>query len=147
MLSPRRLAFQVLARTPLRKHLYHCYDYSFSPSQLCYLVDCLSRTADVAGGVVEIGCAYGHTTVFLAKHLQAIGDSRDIVCIDTFEGFTAEDAVVRGRSAGKVGAGYDHRYADASLRSFRRTLSNNGITRVRPDTGGYQALCPWMTNA
>jgi len=128
----RRLAFELASLTRLRKYLYHRYDYSFSPSQLCFLIECLRRTVDTAGAVVEIGCAYGQTTVFLEKHLRATGDPRDFVCIDTFEGFTAEDTAFEEGVRGKVSAGYDGRYADASLRSFRRTLANNGVTRVRP---------------
>ncbi|MEJ7583469.1 MAG: class I SAM-dependent methyltransferase [Acidimicrobiales bacterium] len=132
MLRFGQAAFQIASLTRLRKYLYHRYDYSFTPSQLCCLVGCLSRTAAVPGAVVEIGCAYGHTTVFLEKHLQAMGDRRDYVCIDTFSGFTAEDAAFEEATRRKEAAGYDQRYADATLRSFRRTLANNGVTRVKP---------------
>jgi O-methyltransferase len=127
----RSAAFEVASRTALRKYLYHRYDYSFSPRQLCYLIDCLSRTVDVAGRVVEIGCAYGHTTVFLDRHLRESHDPRDIVCIDTFSGFTVEDATFEEQQRGKVSAKYSSRFADVSLRRFQRTMTDNGVTRVR----------------
>jgi len=47
MRSARQVGFGLAARTPLREYLYHRYDYSFSPHQLGFLVDCLDPTADV----------------------------------------------------------------------------------------------------
>lgn len=128
----RRTVFQLASLTPFGKYLFYRYNYSFTPSQLCFLVTCLTRTAHAHGSVVEIGCAYGNTTVFLEKHLQAIGDFRAYICIDTFNGFTHEDREFEESARGKLSSVYEHRYADASLRSFRRTLANNGITRVIP---------------
>ncbi len=132
VMNVRRAGFRLAAATPLRKYLYYRYDYSFDPSQLCFLVSCLDQTARVQGSILEIGCAYGNTTVFLEKHLQSVGDRRDHVCIDTFEGFTAEDAEFEEQQRGKSSAEYEHRYADASLTGFQRTLANNGATRVIP---------------
>lgn len=131
-MSLRRTGFRVAALTPLRKYLYYRYDYSFSPSQLCFLVRCLDETSEVRGSVIEIGCAYGHTTVFLDKHLGDRGDVREYVCIDTFAGFTEEDAAFEHGTRGKSSVSYVQSYADASLESFRRTLANNGVTRVKP---------------
>lgn len=128
----RRTGFRLAARSPLGKYLYYRYDYSFSPSQLCFLVRCLDETSDVEGSVVEIGCAYGHTTVFLDKHLENREDVRDYFCIDTFAGFTEEDAAFEHRARGKSSISYERSYADASLKAFRRTLANNGVTRVKP---------------
>ncbi len=79
VISLRRSGFRLASLTPLRKYLYYRYDFSFSPNQLCFLVSCLNRTACVEGRVVEIGCAYGHTTVFLEKHLTTTDDIREYV--------------------------------------------------------------------
>ncbi len=132
MVNLRRVGFQLAALTPLRKYLYYRYSYSFSPGQLCFLVDCLNRTAHVEGSVAEIGCAYGQTTVFLDRHLTAMNDARPYVCIDTFEGFTLEDRDFEERARGKSSAGYRYCFADASMKGFRRTLALNGVTRVTP---------------
>lgn len=126
----RRLGFLLATLTPLRKYLYHRYEYSFSPSQLCFLVRCLNDTAMIHGSIMEIGCAYGHTTVFLERHLRSISDTRAYFCIDTFEGFTLEDTVFEKRVRGKSSTNYHRSYADVSLTSFQRTLANNGVSCV-----------------
>jgi O-methyltransferase len=128
----RRAGFQLAALTPLRTYLYHRYSYSFTPSQLGFLIECLNRTAQVEGIVVEIGCAYGQTTVYLDRHLNATNDARRYTCIDTFTGFTPEDRDFEERVRGKSSSAYKHSFADVSLRGFRRTLANNGVTRVTP---------------
>jgi len=130
--SVRRAGFRLAALTPLRKYLYHRYSYSFTPSQLSFLVECLNRTAEVEGNIVEIGCAYGQTTVFLDRHLDASKDPRTYVCIDTFDGFTATDRDYEERVRGKSSAAYEHCFSDVSLRGFQRTLANNNVTRVTP---------------
>jgi O-methyltransferase len=137
-----RAGFEAAAHTRLRKYLYYRYDYSFSPRQLGFLVECLDRTSTVPGTILEIGCAYGHTTAFLNKHLDVVGDERDYVCVDTFEGFTSSDTVFEEGERGKRRGEYRNRFADASLRSFQRTMANNGITRVTPvkaDIGTWTA--------
>jgi len=121
----------VAGHTPLRQYLYYRYNFGFSPAQLGVLVAALDRTRDVPGQVVEIGCAYGHTTVFLKTHMSDVGIDKDYTCIDTFAGFTPEDASYEERVRGKGGARYDLRYADVSLRTFERTIENAGLNRVR----------------
>lgn len=128
----RRIGFQLLALTRLRKYLYYRYQYSFNPSQLCFLIECLDRTSAVEGTIVEIGCAFGHTTVFLDRHLSSRADERDYVCIDTFAGFTDDDVAFEKEARGKRSVSYAGRYSDASLQHFQRTLTNNGVTRVTP---------------
>lgn len=128
----RRIGFRLLALTRLRRYLYYRYQYSFTPSQLCFLIECLDRTSEVEGAVVEIGCAFGHTTVFLDKHLSSRGDQRNYVCIDTFSGFTDDDVAFEREARGKHSVSYAGCYSDASLQHFQRTLANNGVTRVKP---------------
>lgn len=127
----RQLGFRLAAATRLRKYLYYRYQYSFNPAQLCFLVDCLNRTAASDGSIVEIGCAFGHTTVFLDQHLRSRGDSREYVCIDTFTGFTPDDLAFEESARGKRSQWYSASYSDASREHFERTLENNGVTRVR----------------
>ena len=132
LMRTRRAGFALAAMTRLRKYLYYRYLYSFTPSQLCFLVNCLDRTAAVEGSVVEIGCAFGHTTVFLDQHLTSRHDARRYICIDTFSGFTTTDVAFEEAARGKDAASYARSFTDANLVHFRRTLANNGVTRVSP---------------
>ena len=66
------------------------YDYMFSPTQLVFFTQCLSETRHVPGCCVEIGCAYGKTTVFLRKFMDESGIKKDYYALDTFSGFVPE---------------------------------------------------------
>jgi hypothetical protein len=68
--------------------------------------------------------------VFLNKHLAAVGDRRQYICIDTFAGFTIDDASYEEQERGKSAAFYRKSYHDATLKTFQRTLANNEITSV-----------------
>ncbi len=70
--------------TPLQKLFVHRYTYMFSPERLFFLCQRLTDTKGMPGPVLEIGCAYGQTTVFLNRHLDCLEDSRQYICIDTF---------------------------------------------------------------
>lgn len=124
-----KILWEVASRTPWRRHLYHRYEYSFTPAQLAVIVRAADDGLRVDGTFLEVGCAYGHTTVLLNKHLDYRGVERRYVCIDTFSGFTAEDARVENEERGK-GFDYSRLYADVTLKTFERNLANNGITRV-----------------
>ena len=63
----------ILQKSTLAHLWYYRYNYNFTPSQLCRLVRLLNETRDVPGIVMEIGCAYGDTTVFLNKHMDYSG--------------------------------------------------------------------------
>ena len=124
--AAREIAFL----TGLHRLLYYRYDYMFRPSELSLLVSCLTRTRGLTGPILEIGCAAGHTTVFLNKHLDDLADPRDYICVDTFSGFTAEDVAVEvGR--GKDPASYAHLFRSYRKKWFDQTMTNNEISRVR----------------
>jgi O-methyltransferase len=104
------------------------YAYNFRPAQLCRMLHCLDETRPLGGCIVEIGCAEGHTTLFLDQHLTAREDDRSYVCIDTFAGFTREDVAFERRERHKEA---DYRaFAANDPRWFRATLEHNGVTRV-----------------
>lgn len=81
-------------RTGLHRMLFYRYDYMFRPRELALLVSSLTETHGQPGPILEIGCAAGHTTVYLNKHLDDLADLRDYVCLDTFAGFTDADIAV-----------------------------------------------------
>jgi O-methyltransferase len=121
---------EVAFRTGLHRLLFYRYEYMFRPSELAFLVSCLSRTCGLTGPIVEIGCAAGHTTVFLNKHLDDLADPRDYICIDTFAGFTPEDVAVEvGR--GKDPGSYVHLFRSYRKKWFDQTMRNNDVSRVR----------------
>ena len=64
----------------------------YEPHQLVSLTECIKSVHDVPGCVVEAGCAYGATTVFLNKFIKSEGIERAYYAIDTFSGFVDEHA-------------------------------------------------------
>jgi O-methyltransferase len=133
-LPPTRMLLANLVKsfafhTGLHRVLFYRYDYMFRPQELALLVSSLTDTHGHQGPVLEIGCAAGHTTVYLNKHLDDLADVRDYICLDTFAGFTDEDIAV------EVERGHDSdRYAFL-FRAYRQnwfdqTMQNNRITRV-----------------
>jgi O-methyltransferase len=117
-------------RTGLHRWVFYRYEYMFRPSDLAILISCLTDTHGLRGPILELGCAAGHTTVFLNKHLDDLDDRRRYVCIDTFEGFTDEDIALE-EDRGKDPAQYRHIFRSYRKDWFERTMRNNGITRVQ----------------
>src|SRR5438045_9739817 len=96
-----RIAKEVQFRTPLRRYFFHRYTYMFSPAQLAFLCSCLEQAVAVPGGICEIGCAQGASTVFLNRHLDWLEVTRPYTAVDTFGGFTEEDVtkeIERGKT-------------------------------------------------
>jgi O-methyltransferase len=73
----------------------------YSPAQLAFLCQSVSELDGVDGAIVEVGSAFGDTTVFLNEHMRWAGIERPYFCVDTFSGFTSRDiedeVVTRGR--------------------------------------------------
>jgi O-methyltransferase len=137
---PRLYEFvwEALSRTQLRSYMYYKYRYMYSPGQLAFLIRCLDETSDVPGGVAEIGCAYGHTTVFLSQHLlRSSPEPRPYVAIDTFSGFTSSSKEVEARR------GRSHPYGAFNRNDetwMRRTLSLNGCDWVKTIAADVESL-------
>ena len=147
--SQSRLAHvtkQLLLRTPLRELFTYRYRFMFSPSQLCLLCQQITNTADVPGSIIEVGCAFGATTVFLNRHIDTLGIDVDYYAVDTFSGFTANDISyehARGRHYR-----YDTEFRGNSKPWFDRTMRRNGVRRVtsfRADatTFDYTPIAPF----
>jgi len=100
----------------------------YRPAQLCFLAGEAERTDPLAGSIVEVGCAFGATTVLLDRHLSDIGSDKRYYAIDTFSGFTPEDVAVE-RDSGR-GTDYFPYFRRNSKRSFERTMESNGVRRV-----------------
>jgi Macrocin-O-methyltransferase (TylF) len=92
----------LLGYAPLRRFTFYRYWYNFAPEHLAFFVSCLNQTRDVPGDIYELGCANGHTAVFLNQHLQSADIDRDYYCLDTFNGFTKEDTTFEVKHRGKA---------------------------------------------
>jgi O-methyltransferase len=148
MIHPKRMVPSAIRSlfwyTPLRRLLFYRYNYNFTPEQLGFLVQCLNETRDVSGDVFEVGCARGHTTCFLNRHLQSSGIAKDYYCIDTFGGFTAEDVAFEVTQRGKKRSDFTA-FRSNSLKWFEYTLKQNGCRRtfcVRTDVQNFEFCRP-----
>jgi O-methyltransferase len=74
----------------LRTRFFSVYPYMFTPNQLMFIGETCRSVRDVPGGCLEVGCAYGSTTVFLKKLMEEEGIKKDYVALDTFAGFVPE---------------------------------------------------------
>jgi O-methyltransferase len=136
---------QILLRTPARELFTYRYRYMFAPSQLAFLCEQITNTADVSGSILEVGCAFGATTVFLNRHIDCLGIDVAYYTVDTFAGFTPEDV------SSEHALGRRYRYTDFRENSqpwFDRTMRRNGVTRVtsfRADaaTFDYARIAPF----
>jgi O-methyltransferase len=121
----RRLVREVGARSVV---IYDRMPCMFNPNQLHFFAQQLDATRDVRGGILEVGCAYGATTVFLKRHMAAEGIEKRYTCVDTFNGFTSADVAYERAERGKTYP-YDDFTAN-SKRRFERTLRMNHISGV-----------------
>jgi predicted O-methyltransferase YrrM len=134
VLAPARMHFAnalktVAYHTGLHRTLFYRYDYMFRPRDLALLTTLLSETGGLEGPILEIGCAAGHTTLFLNKHLDDLADSRRYVCLDTFAGFTRADIDVEVERGHRVGQ-YEYVFRTYRKKWFDQTIRNNHISRV-----------------
>jgi predicted O-methyltransferase YrrM len=101
-----------------------------TPAQLCFLCQCIEKTREVPGQVVEVGCALGTTTIFLNKYMDAQNIDKRYICVDTFSGFVAEDinyeVTKRGKRADQLTT-----FQVNKKSWFDGTMAMNGITRVQ----------------
>lgn len=130
--------------TPFRRYMYYRYAYSFSPAQLTFLITCLNETRELPGDIFEIGCAVGHTTCFLNRHLQVSGIHKDYYCIDTFQGFLKEDVSYEVSEKGKKWSDFTG-FRVNRLSWFQYTMKRNDCRNVRcvqTDVQKYQFTRP-----
>jgi O-methyltransferase len=134
VLAPTRMhvanAIKTVAyHTGLHRTLFYRYDYMFRPRDFAVLTELLTETSGLKGPIFEIGCAAGHTTVFLNKHLDDLDDAREYKCLDTFAGFTQADIdveVERGHPTSQ----YEYVFRAYRKEWFDQTIRNNHISRV-----------------
>lgn len=85
--AAKSLVKKVVFATPLHHSMFNVYQFMYSPSELMFLAQCLTHIDGIPGSVVEAGCAYGATTVWLNKYMDECDISRQYFALDTFAGF------------------------------------------------------------
>ena len=124
------VAGKLKSRGIFRSIWYPRYEFQMTPRQLCFLADCLNRTAKVHGSIVEIGCAHGLTTTFLYEYMVSSGFKKEYVCIDTFCGFTDEDINIEVSQRGKNMHTYTEVFKDNDAAWFEESLKKRGISDI-----------------
>jgi O-methyltransferase len=138
----------ILHQAPIIREIFgfRHYEFMFSPSQLGFLCHQITNTAGVPGSILEVGAAFGATTVFLNRHIDDLGLDVDYYAIDTFNGFPDDDIRVE-HARGRLYS-YDIAFRANSKAWFDRTMRRNGIKRVtslRTDatTFDYRKIAPF----
>jgi O-methyltransferase len=122
--AARALLQRTLLRTPLARWLWPPYRYMFTPPQLAFL----GRELEAAppGTALEVGCANGDTTVWLARWLDETGSDRAYVAIDTFAGFPARDIAVEAQR-GRDPRRYRASFRGPTRQRFAYSMRVNGV--------------------
>jgi hypothetical protein len=102
----------------------------FTPRQLLFLTDCIRAARDIPGCLVEAGCAYGATTVFIGKFMQEEGIRKLYIAIDTFSGFVPDHVNYEIIERHKVHA-LRHYFTENRRAWFEQSVSMANISNVR----------------
>ena len=118
------------------RQLFSLYPYMFSPAQLLFLTECINSVDDVPGCFVEVGCAYGATTIFLNKFMNDKGEGarRDYYALDTFNSFVPEHADYEIRIRGKPTA-IKKRFKENKKAWFENSMEVHDLHRVKAVEG------------
>jgi hypothetical protein len=127
----KKLLKEVQFYSPFRHNFFPKYGYNFTVPQLMHLCQSLSRTREVPGAVVEIGCHNGATTVLFNRLMDDLGMDKPYFAIDTFSGFTSEDVDFEVEHRGKKGKLFEGAFQVNNQRWFDGTMAQNNIRRVQ----------------
>jgi len=128
----RTIIKDISLKTGGNRQLFRLYPYMFSPAQLIFLTDCMKSVSDVPGSFVEVGCAYGATTLFLNKFMNdstALAQ-RNYYAIDTFQSFVAEHADYEIQNRGKPPS-IKKRFKENKKAWFDKSMAVHGVKRVK----------------
>jgi O-methyltransferase len=111
-----------------------------APEHLYLYLDALSRTRELTGAVVEVGCFQCGTSAWAVRMLRALGVSREYVCVDTFGGFVGSQFahdVERGTTSS-----LEHGFTFNSPRLVKRFLARWGVPEIKLLEADVVALAP-----
>jgi O-methyltransferase len=126
----KRIRDMIVHQAPITREIFgfRHYEYMYSPSQLGFLCQQITNTAEVPGSILEVGCAWGATTVFLNRHIDELGLDVDYYAVDTFQGFTDDDIRTEHERGRRYS--YDGAFHANSKAWFDRTMRRNDVARV-----------------
>jgi hypothetical protein len=130
---------ELMLRGYFRKWWYPRYQFQYFPRQLCFLANCIDRTSNVDGAIIEIGCAHGLTTTFLYEYMTDSKIAKEYICIDTFSGFTPDDISVERNQRGKDFE-YEATFKNNNVEWFKEALRWRHITDITVIEGDICAL-------
>lgn len=123
---------ELLLRTRLGYYCLPRWRYNFTVPQLIFLCNCIEKTKEVPGSIVEVGCSIGSTTVFLNKYMDAEKIEKDFFGIDTFAGFLEKDIEHEASARGKGSEFYKTSLFQLNKKEwFDETMKLNDVTRVQ----------------
>ncbi len=130
----------LIFRTSFARFICFRYRMNFFPSQLAFWVECIDKTADVSGMVMEIGCFEGGTTVYLKKHMDYKGINKPYIAIDTFSGFLEPHIQCEVKRRGKSEATMKQGFSSNNKEWFEKTMEINqlgGVTCIQADAASF----------
>lgn len=113
------------------KTWYPKYNYNFNPSQLAFINNIIESTKKTKGIILEVGCAYGDTTIFINKYMDCKEINKQYICIDTFTGFQEKDINEEVNERGKSRAMFTKAFLNNSEERFKKVMEYNNIERVK----------------
>lgn len=125
----KRLVNEFLYSVGARGVVVARYPYNFSAQQLRFLCECIDATAHIEGGIAEVGCERGSTTLFLCNYLDAGGSSKAYTALDTFRGFVRGDIDFEVEHREKKAWMYSA-YQVNSRKWFEHSMRLHGANRV-----------------
>ena len=114
----------------LKNRFFSVYPYMFTPNQLMFIGQALRDTRNVPGSCLEVGCAYGATTVFLRRLMQEEGIEKPYIAIDTFSGFVPEQVEFEIASRNKS-PNIGRAFASNKREWYETALAVDGVDGVR----------------
>jgi O-methyltransferase len=121
---------EVLFNTPLKSYFTPRYLYYFTVPQLLFLCKCIDDVKDIEGGIAEVGCFSGRTTIFLNKFMDAKNINKIYYAIDTFSSFVIEDIDYEVKKGHKKRSWYTNPFQINKKKWFDYTMQLNNIKRV-----------------
>jgi O-methyltransferase len=108
------------------------------PERLTILLRALAHRRGGPGAVVEVGCYRGGTALEANRLLKIWGAERPYLCLDTFEGFVAEQFADDERQG--TPSGFRHSFDVNSRRTLERVARHLGFEQMAVVAGDITRL-------
>jgi len=125
----KRLLKSLISSTSFRRFVFPRWRYNFAAIDLLFMCNCLEELRGVNGSVVEVGCEYGETTLFLNRFMSDSKLEKKYYCIDTFDGFTENDIRFEIETRAKRRENLLG-FRKNSKKWFKRTVSDAGYNSI-----------------